>query len=82
MSSGPDPALEQLGVLDTLTRKPSPILVLPCIFVRSIPTSEFDQHNEESLGFESVETLPREMLVANSNAAPKGRLFGIKSTPS
>lgn len=75
MSSGPDPALEQLGVLETLIRKPSPpVLVLSCMLDRS-DTSELLKSKGLSREPKSIDTLLRARLEVNSRVAPKGRPF-------
>lgn len=82
MSSGPEPWLEQLGVLETLIRKPSPpTLVLTCIFARSDPTSELGKLKELSPELESTDALPRAILEVYSSVAPKGRALRMKSLP-
>lgn len=62
MSSSPDPTLLEWLTLDTLTREPSPQLVLTGIFV-----SDLDQDDVDSWDTDSKENLPRAMLDANSS---------------
>lgn len=66
MSSGSDPPLELLGVLEALTRKPSPTLALGCMFACSNPTYELSKYNVESLEILSTKFLPLAMSKVNS----------------